>query len=240
MPYEDAYKQWLQKLDALPEDAIRKPKMPIKELCSEAEQLAVTCRNDKSLLIKTGLDWQDVKDLKTLSNALRYCESLWQATPKKSAELKQWLEVKKQAMALKKELLRHYHYAFFHHPAIKKKVSSIGLNRSNKYLSQDLALLAQYGLKHAAILAKINFDAQQIEMAQQLSKQVSETLADNRVYITPKDSIKRRRDSAYTLLYQKLDNIRRCGKYLFKDDEKKYIKYKSNYYLKRNNRNREV
>lgn len=238
MSYEQAFEQWKPILAKIPNQVVKSPKIPIKILCGEAESLSVTCRNDKTQLLKAGLDWQKVEDLMPLSNTLRHCEAIWRSVSGKTTEQQQWLEIKKEALALKKELLRHFFYAFHCHPSIKKKLRTINHNRVNKHLSHDLLLLANIAQKYKPVLTSINFDFDQCTKAKQLAHQLGEKLANSRTGNNSQASFKNWRDRVYTLLSQKMKEIRTCGKYTFHNDDKKYAQYTSFYYRKHYANNR--
>lgn len=230
MQYKQAFLEWESKIASVPLEESKTPKIPVKTICAEAEELAFTCKQDKEQLISVGLNWQLVDDLKPLSNALRYCQAIWVSTPSKSEAETQWLALKKEALALKKELLRHFNYAFFHHPELKKKLQPIRKNHLNRQLSYDLLLLAKIAQNNALLLASINYDTHQNLKASQLAEQLKEVLAAKNTTIDPKSKNKLLRDQVYTLLSARVKEIRICGRYLFHEDKTKQSRYVSKYY----------
>ncbi|MCG8579788.1 MAG: hypothetical protein MI866_07730, partial [Bacteroidales bacterium] len=212
---------------------IKAPRIPVDKYCGEAEELYSICQNDKSQLLSAGLNWQDVEDLKSLCKALRYCQANWVITPARSQEMKQWLSTKKEALALKKEMLRHFDYAFRRNAAIKKELSDIRTKRDNKSIAFVLLQMCELAENNAHLLQKVNFDKDLTLKARTLSFKCSENLALVNTS-NGKSENKLWRDRAYTLLFEKVTTIRTCGQYLFKSDKKKYQKYLSDYFRKYN------
>ncbi len=230
MSIESIIEQWQPILASIPLEDIKKPKIPVKHVCAEAEALSVTCHHDKEQLVKAGLNWQHAEDLKPLSELLRHYQAQWQSTRSQSSETKQWLTMKQEALTLKKELLRHYYYAFHHHPAILNQLKPISYSHKNNQLSIHLLQLANIADKHSTLLSTINFDTSQSERARALSNSISELLALKTVSSNPAKDTLLWRNCTYTLLYQKMTEIRNCGKYAFYHNNKKCKQYMSSYY----------
>ncbi|MBS2212777.1 hypothetical protein KEM09_15260 [Carboxylicivirga mesophila] len=232
MSIESIIEQWQPILASIPREDIKKPKIPVKHLCVEAEALAVTCLKDKEQLVKAGLNWQHAMDLKPLSELLRHYQSQWQSTRGQSPQTKQWLAMKQEAIALKKELLRHYYYAFHHHPAILKQLKPISHSNKNNQLNIHLLELANIADKHGTVLSGINFDTNQSTRARELANQLAEHLAKNHnASPSGKDALLWR-NRTYTLLYNKMTGIRTCGKYAFYHNSRKRKLYMSSYFAK--------
>ncbi|MCG8579586.1 MAG: hypothetical protein MI866_06705 [Bacteroidales bacterium] len=239
MEYQEAFEIWRPILANISPEQIKAPRIPVDKFCAEAEELYVVCQIDKTELLSTGINWQDVENLNSLSSALRYCQAIWVSTPTRSAEMQQWLQTKKEALSLKKELFRHFDYAFHNDVKTKSRLSDIRQRKDNRSLPFVLSTLAQIGEKNATQLQKISFDTGLIQQARELSLKASEHMALLNAS-NNKEANKLWRDRAYTLLHEKINRIRKCGQYCFHEDKEKCNKYHSNYYRKYNNSNRNM
>ncbi|TRX71834.1 hypothetical protein [Carboxylicivirga sp. M1479] len=234
MQFEQAFNAWKPALAQLSSNEVKTPSIPIDEMCAEAETLSVVCHKDKTELLAAGLNWQYVDDLKSLSLALRFCQAHWLNASGRTKEAAKWQELKKEAFELKKELLRHFNYAFYHHPSIKKKLITIGRHRDINNLILDLLLLANLADNNADVLQNINYNTEQTTQARTLSRQVSEQYASAKLNKGAKVESKLWRDRAYTLLSHRMSEVRTCGQYISHNNDKKYQQYVSNYYRKLN------
>ncbi|MCU4175975.1 hypothetical protein [Carboxylicivirga sp. N1Y90] len=228
MPDEEAFKSWQSKLSLISEAELRSPKMPIDVFCADAETLSAVCKNDKTQLLGAGLEWQYVLDLIPLSQALRYCQAMWMSEDKQNKEQIKYLQLKSEALVLKKELLRHYKYAFYHYPKLKQKLKTLDKYSTQKKLPLDLLHLVNLAKNHRSLLENINFDSTLTQQAHDLSHSIPEQLALSKA--VPKSEHKQWRDRAYTLLSSRIKVIRECGLYIFHQDKQKIKRYRVNYY----------
>ncbi|MCT4590579.1 MAG: hypothetical protein N4A71_22320 [Carboxylicivirga sp.] len=235
MSYEESFSIWKQQLEAFPIDKLKKVNIPIHIFCAEAEALATAAKKDKTMLIKAGLDWHYVDDLKTLSGTLRYCEANWKNAGQSSIEIL-WKQKKQEAQDLKKELLRHFNYALHHLPAPKKQLSAISKNRTIEKLIIDLKTLAKMGEEYATTLSGINFDVRLNTQANELSDELADLLARKNTQQKSSQLQKQLRDAAFSLLMDRVSIIRTCGQYVFHNNKSRRIIYISmnsrNHYMK--------
>ena len=233
MNYEETFNNWQKTLASLSTNKIKAPNIPIHEFCFEAELLSKTAHKDKTKLLTTGLDWQLVEDLLPLSHTLRYYQAQWRAGANgKQKKPKQWQTTKSEALELRNEMLRHFKYAFYHTPDIKKHFQQIRKHGSNKDLIHDLHLLAKIAQQNAETLRTINYQTAQNTRARELSKALSELLAEINTSTNNGQGDKLWRDRAYTLLMNRVSITRECGRYIFWTDKKKLSMYASQYFRK--------
>jgi hypothetical protein len=65
-------------IEAILNENVKYPNIPVDAALQEAEDLLVWCRQDKELLVKAGLEWTLVEDLSIRIGACRYIQSEWQ------------------------------------------------------------------------------------------------------------------------------------------------------------------
>ena len=87
------YKEKLGTIQAIPDDEIRTPGIPVDVFLQEAENPYQWCLADKEKLEAAGLDWTFVDDLPVRAGAAREAESRWvkERFTRKDAE-KEWQE----------------------------------------------------------------------------------------------------------------------------------------------------
>jgi len=90
---------------------------------------------------------------------------------------------------------------------------------------QDLVELATLGEKNPAPLAKIGFDVELLQTARTTSHSMSELLAASNGSSSDGSSKKVLRDKAYTLLANKVSEIREYGRYVFWQNDDRREKY---------------
>jgi len=223
---DNTFTEWKPTLVAIPNNKIKKPNIPIHIFCGEAEALSNTAHQDKDKLIAAGIDWTLVEGLLPLSHVLRYCQANWKAEPKDKPSTIKWRESKSEAIQLRNEMLRHFNYAFHHHPDIKKQLLTIRQHNKQTDLIQDLKVLANIAETNAEQLDKISYEKAQSTRAIQLSNTLSQLLTKTTLK-SPETTSKEWRDRAYTLLKTRIASIRSCGQYIFWKDKKKYKMYTS-------------
>lgn len=213
---------------------IRYPNIPVDISCQEAEALYHTAIADKGLLTARGLKQTVINALPTAAGACRYAEAAWENEmhEKKEAE-KRWEIESPAAFDLQKLLMAEFDFAFEENPALQTKLDFIKRGDGDADMIQDLMSLSVLGKDNTSLLSTTNFDLTLLDKA--------ETVADNMANILGKatgtrdDSspAKLIRDKAYTHLKKYVDQVRRYGKFVFRNDPDHAAKYASEY--RRNN-----
>lgn len=217
-------------IEAIPDDKIKSPGLPIDIFLQEAENLYQWCQDDKDKLTAAGLDWPLVEKLPGFCGALRQAESMWfkDRFSREEAE-KQWQEESPTAYDLRNQLLHDFHFAYRKSPDLAGRVSQIAEGSGHADMIQDLNDLAELGKDNSDALSAIGFDIAQLDIASTTSAEMADLLSKATSDRGDNNQARVIRDKAFTLLKQAVDEIRDCGQYVFWRDAQRYKGYVSQY-----------
>ncbi|MCW3789588.1 hypothetical protein [Plebeiibacterium sediminum] len=230
MGNKESYDQMLEEAKALSAEKIQKFNMPIEAFLQEAEDLNKWSLHDKEKLTETGLPETIFNRLGICTGALREAESIWHEDDRIRNEAeKQWREEKPNGFKFRDDLLHSFRYAYRKDPALLNSVSSIAKGSNIPDMIQDLNDLAVLGRNNLEPLLQIGFEEEQLATAADMSTH----LADLRAIVNgdkynPRINMQIR-DAMYTLLKQCVDEIRDCGKFVFRNDPIRLNGYRSQY-----------
>lgn len=123
---KNSYDAKLASIEAISNDVVITPEMPVATALQEAEDLYEWCLVDKDALVKAGLNWSLVEDLPERAGACRYIQSQWQKDYKSQEEAqKEWLKQSPAAFTLRDELIHHFHHAYYNYADLTGKVQKI-------------------------------------------------------------------------------------------------------------------
>lgn len=218
----------LEAIQALTATQIKIPTIPVNIYLQEATDLYEWCLPDKPKLIKADLD-ETILDSLPLRTALcREAQAKWSVQQKMKQEAaKAWKEQSPAGFELRDQLLCDFRYAFRKLPDLLKSVAAIDAGSSNADMIQDLADLSVLGKKNSEPLTKINFDMSQLDTAYTFSATLASLLAQVNGEKKNDNATLVFRNRTYSYLRMAVDEIRDCGKYLFRKDETRLIGYKS-------------
>jgi hypothetical protein len=203
------------------------PNVPIRVLIQEAEDLCLWCQKDKAALTAAGLSWNLVESIPARIGALRYVQSEWlQSTDEAKAE---WKERSPEAYALHDELIHHCMFAYRNMPDVLVKVQHIAEGAGHADMIQDLSDLSVLGKANSAPLVAIGVDMKLFDRAEVLSGEMGELLARANGARRETNVNVEIRNKAYAYLKEGMDEVRRCGQYVFWRDEKRKVGYVSMY-----------
>ena len=94
---------------------------------------------------------------------------------------------------------------------------------------QDLSDISVLGKANTAELEEIKFDLTQLDVVEQRADELAELLAKANGVLLENASAKDMRDRAFTHLKEAVDEVRDCGKYVFRKDPNRYKGYISRY-----------
>ena len=221
-------------LEAMDNDQIKSPNMPVDVALQEAEDLYVWCQDDKDMLKKTGLNWGLVTDLQVRTGACRYVQSEWQKDYRTLKDARrEWKEKSPAAFDFRNELVHDFYFAFAKMPELYSRTQAIAKGNSNADMIQDLSDLAVLGNANKAALTAIGFDLTKLDKAAGLSEEMADLLAKSNEQKMKDNKLRILRDKAYTHMKEAVDEIRRCGQYAFWKDEQRYKGYVSLYHKKK-------
>ena len=99
---------------------------------------------------------------------------------------------------------------------------------------QDLANLAVLGKANSPLLEATNFDLNLLDKAEKLSDTLPGILAAANGDKASNSAVKNIRDQAYSYLKIRVDEVRRYGKFVFRDNKDRRVGYLHHYKNKHN------
>jgi hypothetical protein len=230
-------------IEAILNENVKYPNIPIDAALQEAEDLLVWCRQDKELLVKAGLEWTLVEDLSIRIGACRYIQSEWQKEYRSIEDAqREWGEKSPAAFKLRDELLHHFKHAFHNRSDLLARVKKISEGSSNADMIQDLSDLSVLGKANLDLFVNTLMETSQLDLAATTADSLSVVLANSNGEKL-KDNEKRiLRDKAYAHMKEAVDEIRRVGQYVFWRDELRRKGYISRYnkMVKRNSKSKKT
>jgi hypothetical protein len=224
----------LEIVKSLSSDQMKVPTQPVDVYLQEAENLLKWCTPDKDTLLAKGLNPYFFDAMPFALAICRDAQASWAAEQKiKSDAAKAWQEQSPAAFILRDQLVADFRYAFRNDPDLLKAVALIAEGSSNADMIQDLADLAALGNKNLSLLAAINFENKNLTDAASLSGSLAVVLAEANGDKTSENATLLFRNKAYSHLKTIVDEIRICGKYVFRDDKARRKGYKSDYLRKK-------
>jgi hypothetical protein len=192
--------------------------IPIACLIQEANDLYLFCKNDKEALVRDGLDWNEVEMLPVLLEGCTDAEAEYQLYKDKSqSEI-----VKLEKLVIRCRKLRTFISEklraaselggnFLAVPSYRKRWSRVEL-------IQDLNDLAVIGKDHNEILQSLSFDLTNLDLAANLSVELSEKMVDVIISKPSESPQKANRDKLKQELFILIARIRTVGKSAFIDN----------------------
>ncbi len=223
----------------LPKEEVNTPNMPVEVAIQEGEDLYVWAGDDKEKLTGAGLDWTLAESIPERAGACREAQSEWAKDYKSREEAeKEWLQNAPEGFTLRDSLLHAFRYAYRNDDTLLAKVAVIAEGSSREDLIQDLNDLAVLGKANPAPLEGINFDLAQIDLAAERSDKLAALLAGAKSETETASEAYDLRNRAYAYLKEAVDEVRACGKYIFWNNEERLKGYRSEFYHRKNVRNR--
>lgn len=221
----EAYQFKLPLLLAIPDNLIVKPRVSIRTIVMEAENLVYRANQDRHLLAAANFDITLIDDLPVRAAALREAEAIW--NEKRITTDDTWKELNKQisvAKELLKKIKKSMQYAFGDRPDLLKTLQSIHKNSRREMIIQNLNDLSILGNQNEDLLKAINFKTDLLVQATKLAPVIAQLLASakgNKTLIHTRNI----RDRAYTHLKMAMAQIRHCGRYVFAQDKERLRGY---------------
>ncbi len=230
MSNRSEYEQLEEKINAIPENEIKLPNMPVKQFIIEAETLYNTALADKEKLTARGLKMEVINSLQPGAGALSFIESEWDTDRfDKEEAVKEYEEKAPDAFKFRDLLLAELDFAYDGDTTLESRVNSIKKGEGDADMIQDLMSLAILGKKHANPLRTTKFDLNLLDQAEEMSANMAALLGRANGKHDDDSSNKVLRDKAYTYLKGYVDMVRKYGKFVFRDDEKHVALYASAY-----------
>ena len=229
MSNRDDYEKKLETITAIADDRIQTPHhVPMDAYIQESQSLYQRALEDKDALIAAGLPWELVEDLPVRIGTMIEAESSWYVRKNIRKETAtRWTEKVQLARAFKKQLNDAFRYAFRDRPDLLGTLRDTVKGRSHAEMIQALNDLSVLGKKNAALLEAVRFDMSLLDKAAQTAAAMSALNAETVNYGSTIKDVKKIRDQAYTHLKEAVDEISRCGQFVFRQDEERFRGYRS-------------
>ena len=232
----EEYAAKIAEIEAISDEEIKSPNIPIDAYLKEVEITYKWVQRDIDDLMAAGLDRLLVDDLPMRAGALREAESLWinERFTREEAE-KECGERSPGAYDMRNILIHDFRFAFRKESDLINKVNVIDEGHTQADMIQDLNDLSVLGKNNIDLLSDIGFDIPLLDTAGTLSDEMADLLSEayiNRKEASPELII---RDKAYTYLKQAMDSVREYGQYVFWRNEKRLPGYVSQYHKHKKN-----
>ena len=221
------------RLEAIPREEVKTPKMPVGTLLQEAFDLYEWAKDDEQALLTAGLDADLLHELPVRARALRYIQSQWSKVLAGDIDARQkWIEAKGPAIRLRNELLHVLQFACRgDNSGVLKTLREIKKGNTIPDLIQDLNDLAVVGKSHLEALERVNYDPANLDRAVRMCMEMGMLLGE--VNTRSERDIKYMRDRASVYLRQAVKEVRAVGRFAFRDDSKRLQGYQHRYFARK-------
>jgi hypothetical protein len=211
----------------------KSPSIPVARLIQEANDLYLFCKNDRKELIGEGIDWDEVEKLPELLNECSDAEVEYQVYRKNAGS---------EIVKLKKLVLRCRKLRTTIAEKLRSAVSRAGnfmtvpsyrKSWSRAELVQDLNDLAVIGKDIKHMFNHTGFDLTLLDLAADLSVELSEKIIDVIISKPSKSRQKTFRDKTMQELLSLIVQIRKTGKSAFFDNPLRRKAYACEYLRER-------
>ena len=235
MPNTTNLEQLLSEINKIDDNKVKNLYMPAGIYAQESEDLHFWAMQDKDELIAVGLDPDLVDYLLEKAGAFREAQSKWASTQNlKEDAVVEWKTLAPGFFEMRDDVASDLAYAFRKNEDLLKRVNTIKEGTGNADLVQDLNDLSVLGKDNPEPLKLINFDFTKLDLAAQTSDEAAGILGRANGELLSSNEVKIVRDKAYTYLKETVDEIRDCGKYVFRKNPERLQGYRSNYMRKQN------
>uniref|UniRef100_UPI0032178E63 hypothetical protein n=1 Tax=uncultured Draconibacterium sp. TaxID=1573823 RepID=UPI0032178E63 len=235
MANTDDYNAKLAEIQAIPNEEVKDPGMPVDIALQEAENLHHWSLDDTEALAVVGITENMIEDLPVRAGACREAQSIWNKDYRSQQEAqKQWAEQAPLAYDFRDDLLASMRFAYRKNDALLSRVRAITEGSGNADMIQDLNDIAVLGRENPDALTGISFDLSQLDLAATRADELADLLAEANGDKADSNESKIIRDKAYLYMKELVDEIREAGKYVFRKDPSRLKGYSSEYWRKQN------
>lgn len=200
----------------------------------ECGELILWAQHDIDKLSTAGLNISTLSEAEILLEEARNIHVLWVNESKLTKdEIANWNKKKKEGIDLGKQLVRHFKYAFRHDKDLLALMGKTKFPCKVHELISNLDLLIYKGKRHSDLLDAIGFDFSILARAEQVAKELP-TLHGYKFVVSDINPNKIKRDQIFSLLKSKMDEVRACGRYVFRDNTERLKGYRSLYIKQKN------
>lgn len=164
------------------------------------------------------------------TDASRYAQGLWfkERHTRQEAEL-EWREKSPAAYDLRDRLIDEFEFAFYQKPGLLARVDEVKKGSGHADMIQDLTNLALLGKDNMPLLEATKTDVTLLDVALEVSDAMATLLATANGEKAEDNSTKLMRDKAYTYLKEVVDEVRRYGRFVFRNNKTRLVGYQNQY-----------
>ena len=204
--------------------------MPIGIYLQECEKLHTRASADFPNLTAVGMTAELLAKLLPYTGALRTAESNWAELNTVRDEAKEaWKAEWPAFLKFRTDLIENMDFAYRNDEALLKKQTVNKQGDSQADAIQDMAKLSVLGKANLAPLEAIFYDVTLVDKATEDADKMAGLLGAVNGHMYVDDEIKVIRDQSYTLLKQVVDEIRKYGRFVFRNDADLARPYSSKY-----------
>lgn len=224
------YSKEIEEINALADEVVKPIAIPVNDYLQEAENLYQWCLPDKDQLTNRGLNEVFISSLPIRTAICREAQAKWAVEQKAINDAKKtWKEEWPIAEKFLEQIIADCRYAFRKNENLLKSVTKIANGKTNAEMIQSLSDIAELGTKNIELLMATNFDVTKLETAKNSSSRLATILAQVNQETDVKNTALVFRNKSYAYLQIAVDEVRNCGKYVFREDEKHVKGYFSEY-----------
>lgn len=230
MIFDTELESLLPKIEAIDHKKLKTPTTSIGVLVQEAFNLYAWMQDDLDILQHFGMPRNLPEELLMAAKACSEVQTRWHKTRvSTSNEDKNWQQAQKEALNLREELYHNFEFAFYGEESPTRVLNSIKKGTGDPNLIQDLSDLAALGKKYAHLLEQINFDLTLLDRSAYLSNTIGKLLAQTHTAEYDRDMLLQLRNKAARYLENIFTDVRRFGKFAFKDHPHRVKGYQLQY-----------
>ena len=206
MSNNENYLSKLNEINAIPDEAIKRPGLPVGIYLQECENLYQWALEDIDKLLTVGVSKADLDDLTVRAGACREAQSIWMKEyNSKQIARQQWAIQKSECYSFRNYLLRSMRFAFRNDKELLGRVSAIAQGASNADMIQDLNDISVLGNENSELLASIGVTSEMLAEAATRSDALATLLANVNSEKSRLSEYKITRNKAYTHLKELAD-----------------------------------
>lgn len=233
----EAYELEKVAIEAISDQEVREPSMPIDVFVQEAHDLYNWCLTDKAALVAEGLDASIIDTLPQKALALSYAQSVWNVDfATKNESQVRWNQILPQGVELRATMMHYFRFAYRNNSELLENLKRIEEGSGNTDTIQDLSDLAALGKANKMPLLTTTFDVAMLDTAMELASEMAGLLGSANGDRRKSSELKIFRDKAYTSVKESVDNIRTVGKFVFWRSPDRLFGYSSAYIAKKNSK----
>ena len=233
------YEALIEEIMAIENDKAKRPHKAVDEFLQDAENLFHWGNDDIDDLMGAGLDRKYIDELPKRAGACRNAQSIWEKDKNSKEDVKkEWEEKSKLAYELKEDLLSSFGYAFRKNENLLKHVRVIRDGSGHNDLIQDMSDLSVLGKANPELLSAIKFDMLLLDKSADMAKELAPLLAIVNGNNQEGNESKIIRDKAFTHLKEAVDEVRDCGKYVFRKNKDRLKGYLDSSYKRKRRKNK--